>query len=232
MANEGRGARHVDRDGIAVTATGKVRSGVWLLLLALAIVGATLLFIAGPLVSEQPTVAARSTDNRSAAPKADAEQRAAVPARRMREGGASERPQLPPQEQRAGVERSDDGAAPADAAEEAADGAAEGPSGIELFPPPGTDPVKTGIVVPEGFELPEGYVRHHQTTDNGKQLPPILMFHPDYQPVDANGEKIALPEDRIVPPEMAPPGLAPEMLDVPDDSVPMIEGPNDRPDAD
>jgi hypothetical protein len=75
-------------------------------------------------------------------------------------------------------------------------------------------------------------VRHYQTTDNGKQLPAILKFHPDYQPVDENGDKIALPEDRVVPPELAPPGLPHRMLDVPDDAVPMVEGPNDRPDVD
>ena len=41
--------------------------------------------------------------------------------------------------------------------------------------------------MPDDFELPEGYVRHYQTTDDGEQLPAILMFHPDYQFVDENG---------------------------------------------
>jgi len=85
--------------------------------------------------------------------------------------------------------------------------------GMAVFPPPGTKPVKRGIVVPEDFELPEGYIRHYQTTDDGRRLPAILMFHPDFAPVDANGQPIALPADRIVPPEMAPPGLAPHVLD-------------------
>jgi hypothetical protein len=86
-------------------------------------------------------------------------------------------------------------------------------AGLAVFPPPGTKPVKRGIVVPEDYELPEGYVRHYQTTDDGRRLPPILMFHPDYGGVDRDGKPLALPEDRIVPPEMAPPGLPVRMLD-------------------
>jgi lysophospholipase L1-like esterase len=46
---------------------------------------------------------------------------------------------------------------------------------------PGSHPPKSGILVPEGFELPEGYVPHYQSTDDGEQLPAILMFHPDYE---------------------------------------------------
>jgi hypothetical protein len=67
-------------------------------------------------------------------------------------------------------------------------------------------------VVPEDLELPEGYVRHYQATDDGELLPPILMFHPDYEFFDANGQPIELPEDLIVPPELAPPGLEDEPL--------------------
>jgi hypothetical protein len=87
--------------------------------------------------------------------------------------------------------------------------------GIAAFPPPGTDPPKSGIIVPDDWVLPEGYVRHHQTTDDGVQLPPILMFHPDYAFEDEHGARIAVPPDRIVPPELAPPGLAVRLLDVP-----------------
>jgi len=87
-------------------------------------------------------------------------------------------------------------------------------SGLALFVP-GTDPVKQGIVVPEDFELPPGYVRHYQSTDDGQQLEAILMFHPDHNPVDANGQPIPLPENRVVPPEMAPAGLPIRMLQVP-----------------
>jgi hypothetical protein len=87
--------------------------------------------------------------------------------------------------------------------------------GIAAFPPPGTNPVKTGIVVPDNFELPEGYVRYYQVTDDGRRLEPVLMFSPDYEFVGDNGQPIALPKDGIVPPEMAPPGLPVRMLEIP-----------------
>jgi hypothetical protein len=90
------------------------------------------------------------------------------------------------------------------------------PSGIGLFPPPSTDPIKLGIVVPDGFELPEGYVRHYQLTDDGQELPPILMFHPDYDWVDDAGNRID-PGDRVVSPELAPKGMPIEMLEPPAD---------------
>ena len=88
-------------------------------------------------------------------------------------------------------------------------------SGIAAFEPPGTDPPKPGIIVPEDFPLPEGYVRHYQSDDDGNALPPILMFHPDYEFADENGNPIVVPEDRVVPPELVPPGFPVEMLDVP-----------------
>ena len=88
-------------------------------------------------------------------------------------------------------------------------------TGIAAFEPPGTDPPKAGIVVPDDFPLPEGYVRHYQSDDDGNQLPPILMFHPDYEFVDESGVPVALPESRVVPPELAPSGLPIRMLDVP-----------------
>ena len=72
-----------------------------------------------------------------------------------------------------------------------------------------------GIIVPDDFELPPGYVRHYQATDDGEQLPPILMFHPDFDSVDEHGAAVALPADRVVPPEMAPPGMPIQMLEVP-----------------
>ena len=88
-------------------------------------------------------------------------------------------------------------------------------TGIAAFEPPGTDPPKAGIVVPDDFPLPEGYVRHYQADDDGNQLPAILMFHPDYEFVDEGGTPVALPESRVVPPELAPSGLPIRMLDVP-----------------
>jgi hypothetical protein len=90
------------------------------------------------------------------------------------------------------------------------------PSGIGLFPPPGTDPIKVGIVVPDDFELPEGFLRHYQVTDDGQELEPILLFHPDYELLDDAGQPIPLPPDRVVPPELAPPGMPIRMVAVPE----------------
>jgi len=92
--------------------------------------------------------------------------------------------------------------------------------GIAAFPPKGTNPPKTGLVVPDGFQLPEGYVRYYQTTDEGQRLEAILMFSPDYEFVDASGNPIELPANGIVPPEMAPPGLPVRMLEIPADPAP------------
>ena len=80
-------------------------------------------------------------------------------------------------------------------------------TGIGAFNPPGTSPPLSGLAVPAGFELPEGYVRHHQVTDEGVPIEPILMFSPDFRLYDAQGRVVALPPDRVVPPALAPPGL-------------------------
>jgi hypothetical protein len=72
--------------------------------------------------------------------------------------------------------------------------------------------------VPEDFALPPGYVRHYQATDKGELLQAILMFHPDHKPVDGQGNPIPVPPDRVVPSELAPPGLPLEILKVPDDA--------------
>jgi hypothetical protein len=80
-------------------------------------------------------------------------------------------------------------------------------SGIAAFNPPGTSPPLEGLAVPADFELPPGYVRHHQATDEGETIEPILMFSPDLVLRDAQGRPIALPANRVVPPELAPPGL-------------------------
>ena len=80
-------------------------------------------------------------------------------------------------------------------------------TGLGAFNPPGTSPPLAGLAVPEDFVLPEGYVRHHQVTDEGEPIEPILMFSPDYVFRDSAGNEIAIPDDRVVPPELAPPGL-------------------------
>jgi hypothetical protein len=91
--------------------------------------------------------------------------------------------------------------------------------GLAAIPPPGTNPVKPGLVVPKDFDLPEGYIRYYQSTDDGKRLEPILMFSPDYEFVDEDGKPVALPDDGIVPPEMAPAGLPLRTLAVPGDAA-------------
>lgn len=88
-------------------------------------------------------------------------------------------------------------------------------SGIGAFNPPGTRPAMIGLAVPEDFVLPEGFVRHHQTTDDGQRIEAILMFAPDYEHRDAYNQPIAIPTDRIVPPELAPRGLPHRHIVVP-----------------
>ncbi len=90
---------------------------------------------------------------------------------------------------------------------------ARGPLGM---PAHGTKKIKVGLVVPEDFQLPAGYVRHYQTTDKGEMLSAILMFDPDHPPLDAQGRPVAVPADRVVPPELAPSGMPQAWLDVPD----------------
>lgn len=87
--------------------------------------------------------------------------------------------------------------------------------GLAAFNPPGTSPPLHGIAVPNDFVLPEGYVRHHQVTDDGEPIEPVLMFSPDYTFYDEAGQPIALPDDRVVPPELAPPGLPIRPIEIP-----------------
>jgi hypothetical protein len=88
-------------------------------------------------------------------------------------------------------------------------------TGLGAFNPPGTRPPLVGLAVPEGFALPEGYVRHYQATDDGQRIEPILMFAPGYQLVDAAQQPVAMPPDRVVPPELAPPGMPIRRIVVP-----------------
>jgi hypothetical protein len=89
------------------------------------------------------------------------------------------------------------------------------PSGVKLYPPPGTNPLLSGIIVPEGFDLPSGYERHYQTTDDGRELPPILLFAPGFQPTDAQGRPVPVPGNRVVPPHLAPAGMPIRLLEIP-----------------
>ena len=88
-------------------------------------------------------------------------------------------------------------------------------TGIGAFPPPGTSPPLVGLAVPDDYALPEGYVRHFQATDDGQRIEPILMFSPDYQFFDASGKPIKIPENRVVPPGMAPDGLTARPIKIP-----------------
>ena len=87
--------------------------------------------------------------------------------------------------------------------------------GIAAFNPPGTSPPLEGLAVPDDFELPEGYVRHHQVTDEGEPIEPILMFSPDYEYYDEQGRMVELPADLVVPEDLAPPSLPIRRVRVP-----------------
>jgi hypothetical protein len=88
-------------------------------------------------------------------------------------------------------------------------------TGLGAFSPPGTRPLLVGLAVPEDFALPAGYVRHYQATDDGQRVEPILMFSPDVQILDAAGRPIAIAQNRVVPPELAPPGLPLRRIAIP-----------------
>ena len=97
-------------------------------------------------------------------------------------------------------------------------------SGLGAFSPPGTRPPMVGLAVPEDFVLPEGYVRHHQATDDGQRIEAILMFAPDFQLYDAAHNPVAMPKNRVVPPELAPPGLPIRRIVVPPPIEPAAPG--------
>lgn len=88
-------------------------------------------------------------------------------------------------------------------------------TGLGAFNPPGTNPPLVGLAVPEGYELPPGYVRHHQATDDGQRIEAILMFAPDHPFRDAAGRPIAIPANRVVPAELAPPGFPIRYIEIP-----------------
>jgi hypothetical protein len=205
----------VDGDGVKIVEVAGVRRGVWLvvagLLVAAAAVAIGLRLLLRDAASQSPDPAAAQVEPQ--APGVSPPVAAATP-RRVRPVRRADAPAPAPAPP-------GDVSAPAPTAPELPqfpDAPGDQPSGIALFPPLGTDPPKAGIVVPDDFELPEGYVRHYQATDDGASLPAILMFHPDYVWLDENGEPVALPDNRIVPPELAPPGLPPVLLPLPEPS--------------
>ena len=97
-------------------------------------------------------------------------------------------------------------------------------TGLGAFSPPGTRPPLFGLAVPDDFALPAGYVRHYQATDDGQRIEPILMFAPDAKILDAAGQPVVLPKDRVVPPELAPAGLPLRRIEVPAPTDPAAPG--------
>lgn len=95
-------------------------------------------------------------------------------------------------------------------------------TGLGAFSPPGTSPPLVGLAVPEDFPLPEGYVRHYQATDDGQRIEPVLMFSPDFQFFDESGQPIKIPDNLVVPPDMAPPGLPIRQIEIPPSPNPKI----------
>jgi hypothetical protein len=202
----------VDADGVRIVQHGGARRVVALGIAAIALV----LLVTAAVVT--------LLDRGAAAPGAPATPTAVAPAPATVTPAPSAAVAAAPRDVRPRRKRSERKAAAAAKEGEALDArdvipmlqAAGEREGIAAFPVPGTDPPKTGLIVPEDFALPEGYVRHFQATDDGERLPPILMFHPDYEFVDAAGNAVALPGDGVVPPELAPPGLPLETLELPD----------------
>lgn len=92
-------------------------------------------------------------------------------------------------------------------------------SGLGAFQPPGTRPPLMGLAVPENFELPPGYMRHYQATDDGQRIEALLMFVPGWQLYDEQQRPIAMPEDGVVPPELAPAGLPIRQIIIPPPSA-------------
>jgi hypothetical protein len=196
--------RHVDRDGVTRIQKKRTGNGTWLVWLALGVTALCLVLSAwlvsspGPVPDTGEPSPVRVAENRPA----PSPTRSAPPTPRPEVRPAQGAPEAPPTPQEA----------PAMEQDSAPSGPAEG---INLYRP-GTKKLKQGLIVPEGFELPPGYLRHYQSTDNGEGVKPILMFHPDYKPVDSKGQPVEIPESRVVPPELAPAGMPIEVLELPE----------------
>src|SRR5262249_7017150 len=62
-------------------------------------------------------------------------------------------------------------------------------TGMRVFPPMGTKPIKRGIVVPDDFDLPPGYVRRFQATDDGARQTEFMMVAADGYGLDGRAGK-------------------------------------------
>jgi hypothetical protein len=210
----------VDRDGVRIETTG-VRGRIWLLVAAMGVVLVALLVLVRHGQHELPDKIVAAAPRRPMARAPDIGRAVRPPDKPLRAAVAVAEPVAPPpaahqQPPPTLAEPAQPASEDAPAQEAPMFGTGAPGEGIAVFPPPGTKPIKQGILVPDDFELPPGYVRHYQATDDGQRVPAILMFHPDYHPVDAHGVPIPLPENRVVPPDMAPPGMPIEMLQVPE----------------
>ncbi len=85
--------------------------------------------------------------------------------------------------------------------------------GLAAFNPPGTKPPLEGNAVADDAELPPGYVRHHQFTDDGQRIEPILLYSPEHPLVvaalQATGSNAASLQarDLVVPASALPAGI-------------------------
>jgi hypothetical protein len=233
---------HVDSDGVRIIRASGVSGPVWLLALAMVLVGIGVFVIVRPALHGTPEPpAAPPLANADANGARDThlnpvevKRVQAVPVARVPAPRAAGVDAQPPAAAEPAAATKDapahGGVPPSTGGQNAAADVDEHdePSGLAVFPPPGTKPIKRGILVPEDFELPPGYVRHYQATDDGQRVPAILMLHPDFHPLDEHGEPIALPADRVVPREMAPPGMPIQMLEVPESQGPKAEAPADQ----
>jgi hypothetical protein len=193
-----RSDRTVDGDGVVRTGQG---GPGWLLWTALLLVGAAVAWLAVDL--------RRAPEESEVGPETGA-----APA--PRRGGSAQERGAPPLAARVSAAAEMEAAAEQDEIYvNQIDPASVERTGIHLFPRPGTKPIKGGILVPEGYQLPPGYMRHYQATDDGAPVQAILVFHPDFQPLDASGKPIPIPPDRVVPPELAPPGMPVVVLEPP-----------------
>jgi hypothetical protein len=218
MANVARSRVRVDRDGVRTTYDPRARWIVAIGAVASCLVGAAA--IVAVLVSPQPGAllppqpAVEEPAEESAAP-----------------GDLAAGPEEKHMRRQVRAVHVAPGAAPAAVSAEAKHGgkepellardvipalvAAGETEGIAAFPAAGHRSHQARHRRPDDFELPEGYARHYQTTDDGEQLAPILTFAPNYEFVDDDGKALPLPDNGIVPPEMAPAGLPIRILRVP-----------------
>jgi hypothetical protein len=219
---------HRDQDGVRVFNKGpRMPPSTWLIAAALAavvgIVAARFWGMDGKSPSAQPQVAAAPQEQ--ARPVVATQRPPLATSRRVREPAASngttssaaryaeyvrQRQSTTPENERTPKEIEELIQAMIDAARASGDA-----TGVAAFPPHGTDRIKVGLVVPDDYALPQGFVRYHQVTDDGRRIEPILAFSPDYDFVDSNGQPVPLPDDGVVPPEMAPADMPQRTLEVP-----------------